>query len=123
MALDPTILRKIRYEIGTSYHTGVDDDATLEVIFNDEDEGNSSVLVTALIVWRRRLAEFTNASYDVTTEGSLMSRSQRIKFIERRIQELENKVETTLTGTNMTVTGSGASSATTTVGLYGGAEL
>jgi hypothetical protein len=112
MALDPTILRKIRYEIGLSAETttGVDDDDTLEEIFNDSDEGNGSILVTALIVWRHRLADYTNHAFDMTTEGSLLSRSQKIRFMERRIKELSLLVDGTATGLNAVVVGPGAGS-------------
>lgn len=125
MALQPSILRKIRYEIGSSVETGVDDDDTLEVIYNDVDEGNSSVLVTALIVWRHRLANLTERAFDMTTEGSLLSRSQKVRFIERRIKELSLLVDDTPRGSNEPVIGLAAlnSTATTTGTIYGGAEL
>lgn len=125
MALDPSILRKIRHEIGTSIETGVDDDDTLEVVFNDEDEGNSSVLATALIIWRHRLANLTEKSFDMTTEGSLLSRSQKIRFIERRIKELELLADNTPRGHNAVVVaeGSQVSSGTTSGTIYGDAEL
>lgn len=120
MALDPAILRKIRYEIGSSIETGVDDDDTLEVIFNAEDEGNSSVLVTALIVWRHRLANLTDRAFDITTEGSLLSRSQKVRFIERRIKELSLLVDETHKGHNALVIGVGTLEVN---GVNGGAEL
>lgn len=125
MALQPSILRKIRYEIGSSVETGVDDDDTLEVIYNDVDEGNSSVLVTALIVWRHRLANLTERAFDMTTEGSLLSRSQKVRFIERRIKELSLLVDDTPRGSNEPVIGLAAlnPTATTTGTIYGGAEL
>lgn len=112
MALDASILRKIRYEIGDDSETGVSDDDALEVIFNDEDEGNSSVLVTALIVWRHRLGNLQARAFDITTEGSLLLRSQRIRFIERRIKELENIVDESLKGRNQTVLSGAQQSAT-----------
>jgi len=125
MALDSSILRKIRHEIGSSFETGVDDDDSLEVVFNDVDEGNSSVLVTALIVWRHRLANLTERAFDITTEGSLLSRSQRIRFIERRIKELSLLVDDTPKGTNEIVTGVGIDAGSTSVSgtIYGEAEL
>lgn len=126
MALQPAILRKIRYEIGSETETGVDDDDTLEVIFNDTDEGNSSVLVTALIVWRHRLANLTQRSFDITTEGSLLSRSQRVRFCERRIKELALLVDDTPKGSNEIVVGLGSSTAGSSDvsgTLYGGPEL
>jgi hypothetical protein len=121
MALDPLILRKIRYEIGNETEAGVDDDATLEDIFNDADEGDSSVLVTALIVWRHRLANLNERAFDITTEGSLLSRSQRIKFIERRIEKLAILVDKTARGVNAIVVGAG--SVSSVLGEGDGAEL
>ncbi len=108
MALDTGILRKIRHEIGLSFQVGTDDDPTLEIVFNDVDEGNSSVLVTALIVWRERLANLTTRAFDVTTEGSLLSRSQMIRMAERRIKELELVADETAKGRNAVVVGAGA---------------
>ncbi len=108
MALDAGILRKIRHEIGVSFWPGTDDDAQLEIVFNDVDEGNSSVLVTALIVWRERLANLTTRGFDVTTEGSLLSRSQMIRMTERRIKELELVADETAVGINALVVGPGS---------------
>lgn len=110
MALDPAILRKIRYEVGKETETGVDDDATIETIFNDTDEGNSSVLVTALIIWRSRLGSLTDRAFDITTEGSLLSRSQKVRFIERRIKELELLVDDTPKGHNASTVGAASQS-------------
>lgn len=107
MALDATILRKIRYEIGKETEVGVDDDDTLEDIFNDDTEGASSVLVTALIVWRHRLANLTERAFDITTEGSLLARSQKIRFIERRVEKLSILVDKTAVGINAEVSGLG----------------
>lgn len=113
MALDPAILRKVRYEVGKETETGVDDDDTIEVIFNDEDEGNSSVLVTALIIWRSRLGSLTDRAFDITTEGSLLSRSQKVRFIERRIKELELLVDDTPKGHNASTVGAASQSSLT----------
>lgn len=117
MALTTSILRKIRHEIGDSFQTGTDDDATLETVFNDIDEGNSSVLVTALIVQRERLNNLITRSYDVTTEGSLLTRSQMIRMLERRIRELELVADETAVGINAQGAGSG------TLVVSDGAEL
>lgn len=106
MALDASILRKIRHEVGSSEFAAIDDDPTLEAIFNDPDEGNSSVLSTALIVWRHRLAELSARSFDVSTEGTLLSRNQRIRYMERRVKELEVLTDKTLKAENMTVNSS-----------------
>lgn len=122
MALDPTILRKIRHEIGESYENGTDDDDTLETIFNDDTEGASSVLVTALIVWRHRLGNLTNRAFDITTEGSLLARSQKIRFIERRIEKLSILVDRTAVGINAEVSGLGTSEGEGYY-VYLGAEL
>ena len=103
MVLDPNILRKIRHEIGQSEFTDIDDDDALEIIFNDVDEGNGSVLSTALIVWRHRLGQLSSRAFDVSTEGTLLSRNQRIRFIERRIKELEVLTESTARAEVMTV--------------------
>lgn len=108
MALTASILRKIRHEIGIAIMVGTDDDPTLEIVFNDVDEGNSSVLVTALIVWRERLANFTARGFDVTTEGSLLSRSQMIRMCERRIKELELLADETAKGINALIVGPGS---------------
>lgn len=121
MALEPAILRKIRYEVGGETIADVDDDDTLEIIFNDPDEGNSSVLTTALIVWRSRLGHLTDRAFDLTTEGSLLSRSQKIRFIERRIKELELAIEDTVRGHNASSVGPG--NLTGLGGLSSSAEL
>lgn len=114
MALDPGIVSLIRDEIGPDLDFSDDDPAgatqldSLENIYLDVNRGNSNVLRTALICWRRRLFNIQNRSFDVVTEGSLLSRSQRVKFIERRIKELELLVDTTLKGKNQTVVSSAA---------------
>jgi hypothetical protein len=89
MTLTPSILERIRTEVGARTETGVDDDAELEEIYNDEYRGNGNILKVALCVWKRRLADLQARSFDVTTGGALLSRSQRVKFIERRIAEIE----------------------------------
>lgn len=98
MALSVTILNQIRDEIGED--TDVTD-STLEDIYQDTNRGNLSTLNTALIVWRRRLHNLQTRSFDVATEGSLLSRHQRIKFIERRIKELEFATDATVKGFNL----------------------
>ena len=97
MVLDPNILQAIRDEIGEE-DIATYDDAWLEDAYEDENRGNFSILATALIVWRRRLGELLNRSFDVTTEGSLLSRNQRVRYIERQIKRLENLVDDTLVG-------------------------
>lgn len=113
MVLDPEILRKVRYEVGGETIPDVDDDGTIETIFNDPDEGDSSVLATALIIWRSRLGHLTDRAFDITTEGSLLSRSQKIRFIERRITALSLLVEDTAKGVNASTVGVGQSNSTT----------
>lgn len=100
MPLVTTILNQIRDEIGsdTDY-----DEAALEVIYTDENRGNFSTLTTALIVWRRRLHDLQTRSFDVTTGGNLYSRNQRIRFIERRIKELELVTDQTNKGSNQII--------------------
>ncbi len=108
MALTQTILDQIRDEIGPDLDVtdeapvgvlGVD----LETIYTDATRGNLSVLRTALIVWRRRLGAMQSRSFDVTTGGALYTRSQRIKFIQRRIKELEILIDYTLVGVNQSL--------------------
>lgn len=112
MALDPTIIALIRDEIGMDTDF-VDNDAdlpgpagtlgSLESVYAAEDRGNGSVIITALIVWRRRLHSLQGRSFDVSTDGALYARNQRIRFIERRIKELELIVEASVRGSNMEV--------------------
>jgi hypothetical protein len=109
MPLAQTIIDRIRDEIGN------DEDVTdaptvpaapvgdLETIYIDENRGDFSTLRTALIVWRRRLANMQTRSFDSTAGGSLMARSQRIRYLQRRVKELEILVDYTLKGTNQTV--------------------
>ena len=112
MTLNPAIATLIRDEIGgdadfnnNSPHTG-SQLGNLEDIYNTEARGGSNVLVSALICWRLRLFNLQERSFDIITEGSLLSRSQRIKFIERKIKNLEALVDTTQKGKNMTVNSS-----------------
>lgn len=110
MALTQTILDRIRDEIGSDLD--VTDAATtpsapvgdLETIYTDINRGNYSILRTAMIVWRRRLANLQAKSFDATGGGSLMARSQRAKYMQRRVAELEILVDYTLVGSNQTVT-------------------
>lgn len=109
MPLAQTIIERIRDEIGP------DQDVTdiavtpaaplgdLETIYVDVNRGNSSTLRTALIVWRRRLANVQSKSFDATAGGSLMARSQRARFLQRRVKELELLVDYTIKGTNQDV--------------------
>ena len=89
MALTPSILERIRTQVGARTETGVDDDAELEEIYDDADRGGGNILKTAWCVWKRRLADLQARSFDVTTGGALLSRSQRVKFLIGRIAEIE----------------------------------
>jgi hypothetical protein len=89
MALSNSILGQIRAEIGDQTVSGVDDDMTIETIYEDTGRGNSSVKMTAWYVWKRRLSDLQSRSFDVTTGGALLSRSQRVRHIQTRIAELE----------------------------------
>jgi hypothetical protein len=107
MALTQTIIDSIRDEIGQDLDVT---DAIpagplgdLETIYTDLNRGNLSTLRTALIVWKRRLAQTQAKSFDATAGGSLMARSQRVRYLQRRVKELEILVDYTLTGTNQTV--------------------
>ena len=112
MALAVAIVERIRDEIGPD--TDVTDAAPagtigdLETIYTDVDRGNFSTLRTAYIVWKRRLGALQSRSFDATAGGSLMARSQRIRFIQRRIKELEILVDYTLKGVSETVVSAAA---------------
>lgn len=100
MALAATIIAKIRDEIGTDLDF---DDSALEDIFLDTSRGGSSVLRTAWVVWKRRLADMQQRSFDIATEGSLLSRKQKVTYMEHRIHELGKMVDHTYTGRNQSV--------------------
>lgn len=109
MALAQPIIDRIRDEIGSDQD--VTDEAIspaaplgdLETIYSDEDRGNLSTLRTALIVWKRRLAGVQAKSFDATAGGSLMARSQRMRYLQRRVKELELLVDYTLKGDNQSI--------------------
>ena len=107
MTLDPLTVDLIRDEIGNDTDFSDNNPSvppqldSLEKIFDDPNRGGSNILITALICWRRRLNSLQERSFDIITEGSLMSRSQRIKFLERRILNLATLVDTTQKGKNM----------------------
>lgn len=112
MALDQTILDLISDEIGFPHTDFADSTADfdeevhlgdLESIYSSPDRGNFNPLRTALIVWRRRLWAYRDRSFDVTTEGTLLNRRQKVAYMERRIKELELLVDETLRGSNMVV--------------------
>lgn len=107
MALAQDIIEQIRDEIGPD--TDVTDEAPagplgdLETIYTSVDRGNYSTLRTALIVWKRRLAAYQSRAHDATAGGSLMARSQRARFLQRRVAELSLLVDYTLKGVNQEV--------------------
>lgn len=109
MALAPDILEQIRDEIGPDLDVTDETPAgplgDLETIFISADRGNYSTLRTALIVWKRRLFAYQSRSHDVTAGGSLMARSQRARFLQRRVKELELLVDYTLKGVNQDTVG------------------
>ncbi len=109
MALAAGTIALIRDEIGNDTDFSDADPAigdqldSLENIYGDANRGNSNILRTALICWRRRLNSLQERSFDIITEGSLLSRSQRIKFLERKILKLEVLVDTTQKGKSMSI--------------------
>lgn len=114
MALTTAIVALIEDEIGPhpdfSTNTVDYDPAThlgdLESIYEDVNRGGENPVIAALIVWRRRLMSLYERSFDLTTEGSLLSRNQKVRYAERRVAELALLVDTTLKGKNMEVVGS-----------------
>lgn len=109
MALAAGTIALIRDEIGNDTDFADADPAgatqldSLENIYGDANRGDSNILRTALICWRRRLNSLQERSFDIITEGSLLSRSQRIKFLERKILKLEVLVDTTQKGKSMSI--------------------
>ena len=102
MSLSDQVIALIRDEIGDDADFADDsphDSATqldsLENIYTDSERGASNVLRTALICYRRRLHHLQARSFDITTEGTLLNRRQRVKFMELRIKELSALVDTT----------------------------
>ncbi len=109
MALNSATISLIRDEIGNDLDFSDNNPSTppqldsLENIHDDANRGNFNVLRTALICWRRRLFNLQERSFDVVTEGALLSRNQRIRFMERKIKNLEALTDTTQKGSNATV--------------------
>lgn len=110
MALSAQIIALIRDEIGNdddfsdnSPHTAPQLDS-LENVYVDTERGNFSILRTALICWRRRLHNLQARSFDVSTEGTLLNRNQRIRFMERQISKLQALVDSTYKGYNAPIT-------------------
>jgi len=105
MALSQAVIDRIRDEIGPDQDVtdavpvgvlGVD----LETMFIDTDRGDFSILRTAYLVWKRRLAAMQGRSFDMTAGGSLMARSQRMRMIRVEMFRLALIVDFTQKGTN-----------------------
>ena len=99
MSLDPQIISLIRDEIGDDSPDFVDnivdfDPAnnwdSLEAIYTDEDRGNYTILGTAVIVWRRRLANHRLRAYDVSKEGNWYAFSQKTRFLQGMVAKYES---------------------------------
>lgn len=110
MALAEGIIALIRDEIGddADFADNISGFASpqldsLENIYTDTERGNYNVLRTALICWRRRRNHLQARSWDVATEGSLLTRSQRLKQMDQQIKRYEVLVDTTYTGRNQVV--------------------
>ncbi len=109
MALATTIINQIRDEIGQDLD--VSDEALAEpaplgdlvTIYSDVNRGNLSVLRTALIVYKGRLNGLGSRAFDVTAGGRLLARSQKARFYQRRVKELELLVDYTLVGVNQSL--------------------
>jgi hypothetical protein len=109
MALSEQIIALIRDEIGNDTdfsndipHTSPQLDS-LERIYMDTERGNLSILRTALICWRRRRHNLQARSWDIATEGSLLSRSQRLRQMDQQIKRLEVLVDSTYSGRNQQI--------------------
>jgi hypothetical protein len=96
MALAAEIISLIRDEIGTDLDVtdndpppanGIQD--SLENIYTDPDRGNSSIFLTALIVWRRRLANHQSRAFDFSKEGNWFARNQKSKFLKGMVDKYE----------------------------------
>lgn len=117
MALTTAIISLIRDEIGDSWpdeQDFVDNDSelpgspvqidSLENIYNDPDRGNSTILGTALIVWRRRLANHRNRAFDISKEGNWIARSQKTRYLQERVKYFEGLTGQGKKGRNMEIT-------------------
>jgi hypothetical protein len=112
MALDPEIIELIRDEVGPDLDfvdnivdlTGVPGElGALEEIYLDADRGRNNVLATALVCWRRRLAQQNARGFDITKEGNWLARSQRVKFLLNRVEHYERLLRDKPKGKNATV--------------------
>ena len=109
MPLAAATIERIRDEIGPDQD--VSDEAEtppaklgdLETIFVDTDRGDSSILRTAYIVYKRRLAAMQARSFDLTAGGSLMARSQRMRMLRVEMFRIEILVDFTQKGINTSI--------------------
>lgn len=98
MPLSQTIIDLIRDEVGDGTDFADNDPPSagqldsLEAIYTDTNRGNGNVLVTALIVWRRRLGNMAGRGFDVTKEGSWLARSQQVDFYQQMVSKYERLV-------------------------------
>ncbi len=112
MALAIGIVKLIRDEIGEDLDfvdninqetNDVEELGSLEDIYLDVNRGQSNVLATALICWRRRLASQNARGFDVTKEGNWLARSQRTKLLQNRTEHYERLLRDKPKGKNATV--------------------
>lgn len=113
MALAQEVVDLIRDEIGPDLdfvNDIADEDpadpeqlGSLEAIYTNTNRGNSNVLNTALICWRRRLALQNARGFDVTKEGNWLARSQRVKFLQNRVEHYERLLRDKPKGKNAVV--------------------
>lgn len=103
MALNSEVLELIRDEIGddpdfADDNLSYDPDTqlgSLEEIYNSTNRGDQNILRTALIVWRKRRANYVSRGFDATAGGSLFARRQRMRELTRTVKEYELLVDTT----------------------------
>ncbi len=113
MPLAPNIVKLIRDEIGPDNDfvdniadedpADVEELGSLEDIYLDVNRGQSNVLATALICWRRRLNSQNARGFDVTKEGNWLARSQRTKLLMNRTEHYERLLRDKPKGKNATV--------------------
>jgi hypothetical protein len=112
MVLSTQIIDLIRDEIGPDLDwvnntidlTGDEGElGALEDVYTDANRGASNVLRTALICWRRRLAQQNARSFDITKEGNWLARSQRVKFLQNRVEHYERLLRDKPRGKNAVV--------------------
>ena len=90
MTLSAEIISLIRDEIGDETHDFVNNDSdlagstawdSLENIYTDTNRGNSSIINVAVVVWRRRLANYMDHAFDAAQEGNWLARSQKARYL------------------------------------------